>query len=261
MRLEDVADRRTRILDIDMHHMKKTHRLLDVQFDPMGAAISDFWANGKASRLRVFSPMFDEDEIPVETLFRGYDSMPPLEQHALDLVKGRTLDVGAGAGCHSLVLQERGIDVDAIDISPLSVETMRARGVRHVFHEDLFSVSDRYDTILMLMNGIGIVGTIARLPQFFQLLDDILLPDGQLICDSTDISYVFDDDEPIHEMINYYGELVYKMQYKDILGKSFPWLYIDSRSLGDVAEACGYNLRVVENGENHDYLALITKKQ
>ena len=91
MRLEDVADRRTRILDIDMHHMKKTHRLLDVQFDPMGAAISDFWANGKASRLRVFSPMFDEDEIPVETLFRDYDSMPPLEQHALDLVKGRTL--------------------------------------------------------------------------------------------------------------------------------------------------------------------------
>ena len=65
--------------------------------------------------------MFDEDEIPVETLFRDYDSMPPLEHHALDLVKGRTLDVGAGAGCHSLVLQERGIDVDAIDISPLSV--------------------------------------------------------------------------------------------------------------------------------------------
>lgn len=241
--------------------MEKTHRLIDRQLDPMGAAISDYWTNGKASRLRVFSPMFDEDEIPVETLFRSYEKMPLLEQHALDLVKGRTLDVGAGAGCHSLILQERGVDVEAIDISPLSVETMRARGVRHVYHKNFFSVCDRYDTILMLMNGIGIVGTTARLPQFFQLLDDILLSDGQLICDSTDISYVFDDDEPLDEMINYYGELVYRMQYKEILGKSFPWLYIDARTLGEVADACGYDLRVVENGEEHDYLALITKKR
>lgn len=241
--------------------MEKAHRLIDRECDPMGAAISDYWKNGKASRLRVFSPMFDEDEIPVETMFRSYESMPLLERHALELVKGHTLDVGAGAGCHSLILQERGIDVDAIDISPLSVETMRARGVRRVFHKDLFSVGDRYDTILMLMNGIGIVGTISHLPQFFQLLDDILLPGGQLLCDSTDISYVFDDDEPLDEMINYYGELVYRMQYKDILGKSFPWLYIDSHTLGDVADACGYNLRVAENGQDHDYLALITKKR
>ena len=121
---------------------------------------TDTYRTGKAARLRVFSPMFGEDEIPLRTLFRTYQSMPKIEQTALDMAKGRTLDVGAASGCHSLVLQERGIDVTAIDISPLSVETMKERGVKSVREQDFFMLENKqYDTILMLMNGIGIVGT------------------------------------------------------------------------------------------------------
>ena len=90
--------------------------------DPIGRAIAEYWKTNKADRLRVFSPMFEEDEILLTTLFRSYEDMPEIERKALDMAKGRILDVGAGAGCHSLVLQERGMDVTAIDISPLSVE-------------------------------------------------------------------------------------------------------------------------------------------
>ena len=99
------------------------------KMDPMGRAIAEYWKTmvstnrpKTADRLRVFSPMFEEDEIPLTTLFRSYEDMPEIERKALDMAKGRILDVGAGAGCHSLVLQERGMDVTAIDISPLSVE-------------------------------------------------------------------------------------------------------------------------------------------
>jgi hypothetical protein len=102
--------------------------------------------------------MFDEDIMPIETLFRSFAGMPELEQKALKLAQGRTLDVGAGAGCHSLILQEKGIDVTAIDISPLSVETMRERGVMKVLQQDFFTLNTQFDTILLLMNGIGIVG-------------------------------------------------------------------------------------------------------
>ena len=260
MRRRNGTDRREGILDIKKKDMKKHNPLLLPENDPMGAAIADYSTLGEASRLRVFSPMFDEDEIPVETLFRDVEDMPEIEREALGLARGRTLDVGAGAGCHSLALQARGIRVEAIDISPLAVKTMRARGVRHVCQKDLFDVRDPYDTILMLMNGIGIVGTCARLPQFFHLLDEILLPGGQLLCDSTDIRYVFDDDEPIDQMINYYGELVYKMQYKEIVGNSFPWLYIDADTLGGIAATCGYHLEVAAKGDNDSYLAIITKK-
>ena len=155
--------------------------------DPMGRAILDYYKKGKTDRLRVFSPMFEEDEIPLTTLFRSYKSMPSIEQKAIELTKGKTLDVGAGSGCHSLVLQKRGVAVTAIDISPLSVETMRARGVKNAVEQDFFTIKgQQYDTILMLMNGIGIIGTLERMPEFFHHLDKILAPNGQVLCDSSD---------------------------------------------------------------------------
>ena len=165
---------------------------MNSKMDPMGRAIADYWKTGTADRLRVFSPMFEEDEIPLATLFRKYEDMPEIERKALDMAKGKTLDVGAGSGCHSLVLQEKSIDVTAIDISPLSVETMKDRGVKKVTEQDFFTLEGQYDTILMLMNGIGIVGTLERMSEFFKQLDKILAPGGQVLCDSSDISYVFE---------------------------------------------------------------------
>ncbi len=227
--------------------------------DPMGRAIADYWEMKKAGRLKVFSPMFEEDEMPLPTLFRTYESMPEIEKKALDMARGRTLDVGAAAGCHSLVLQERGIDVTAIDISPLSVETMRLRGVRNVREQDFFTLqNEQYETVLMLMNGIGIVGTLERMPAFFTLLDKILSPGGQVLCDSTDISYVFEGDMPD---MDYYGEQCFRMQYKNIIGQPFPWLYIDAGTLKDCARRNGYEAEVVAEGEHYDYLARITKRK
>ena len=232
--------------------------------DPMGRAIADYWKTKKAERLRVFSPMFEEDEIPLTTLFRSYDSMPEIERKALDLAKGRVLDVGAGAGCHSLVLKERGIDVTAIDISPLSVETMKERGVKKVLEQDFFTLDGQFDTILMLMNGIGIVGTLERLPKFFKQIDKILAPGGQVLCDSSDISYVFETEDGIIELpddMSYYGEHSFQMQYKDTIGEPFDWLYIDADTLKEKAVRNGYAVEVVAEGEHYDYLARITKIQ
>ena len=225
--------------------------------DPMGKAIAEYHRTGKADRLRVFSPLFEEDEIPLATLFRSYETMPKIERKALDVAEGKVLDVGAGAGCHSLVLQERGLDVTAIDISPHSIETMRERGVRKVMEQDFFTLEGNYDSILMLMNGIGIVGTLERMPEFFKQIDKILVPGGQLLCDSSDISYVFDDDMPD---MDYYGEQSFWMQYKDTIGELFPWLYIDAETLRKVADVNGFNAEVVAEGDHYDYLARITRK-
>lgn len=231
--------------------------------DPMGRAIADYQLTGTADRLRVFSPMFEEDEIPLATLFRTYEEMPEIERKALDMTWGKTLDVGAGSGCHSLVLQGRGVDVTAIDISPLSVETMRQRGVKKVVEQDFFTIGGKYDTILMLMNGIGIVGTLERMPEFFRHLDKILATGGQVLCDSSDISYVFEDENGLIDYPDtghYYGELSYRMQYKDTIGEPFDWLYIDAETLRKEAEENGYAVEVVAVGEHFDYMARITKK-
>ena len=225
--------------------------------DPMGRAIADYWKTGTADKLRVFSPMFEEDEIPLQTLFRKYEDMPEIERKALDMTKGKTLDVGAGSGCHSLVLQERGIDVTAIDISPLSVETMKDRGVKKIMEQDFFTLKGQFDTILMLMNGIGIVGTLERLPKFFRQLDNILTPGGQVLCDSSDISYVFEDENGMIDIPNemdYYGEHSFRMQYKDTIGGPFDWLYIDADTLKEKAAKNGYVAEVVAEGDHYDGL-------
>ena len=231
--------------------------------DPIGRAIAEYWKTKTADRLRVFSPMFEEDEIPLTTLFRSYEDIPEIERKALDMAKGRILDVGAGAGCHSLVLQERGMDVTAIDISPLSVETMKEREVKKVIEQDFFTLEGQYDTILMLMNGIGIVGTLERMPEFFRQLDKILTPGGQALCDSSDISYVFENEEGMIDIPNemdYYGEHSFRMQYKNTIGEPFDWLYIDEDTLKEKARRYGYTAEVMAEGEHYDYLARITKK-
>ena len=187
--------------------------------------------------------------------------MPLVERRALDMAAGRTLDVGAGAGCHSLVLQNRGLHVTAIDLSPLAVDTMRQRGI-NAMRQNFFEMKGRFDTIIMLMNGIGIVGTLERLPRFFAHLGQLLAQDGQLLCDSSDISYVFQDDDgvPISpDTANYYGELSFRMQYRDIIGEPFKWLYIDDELLAEVAQQCGFKVEVVARGLQNDYLARITR--
>lgn len=232
--------------------------------DPMGTAIAEYHKTGKADILRVFSPDFDEDEIPVELLFRSFEEMPEIEQIALTMAQGKILDVGAGAGCHSLALQQMEKDVTAIDISPLSIETMSARGVNKAMEQDFFTITEKYDTILMLMNGIGIVGTITNLPSFFKHIDGILSDNGQLLLDSSDISYVFEDEDGIiylPEGDKYYGELEYQMQYRDIKGESFPWLYIDFETLQQIAQKNGFNAELVQTGKHYDYLARITRKK
>lgn len=236
--------------------------LLTPDKDPMGAAIADYYANGKATKLRVFSSMFDEDEIPVKQLFRNFDEMPEAEREALRISTGKTLDVGAGSGCHSLALQEMGKEVKAIDISPLSIETMQKRGVKDVALQNFFSqqFTGSFDTILLLMNGSGIVGRIANLPIFFQTIKRLLAPGGCVLMDSSDLRYLFEDEDgnlDIDPEDDYYGEVDFRMQYKNTKGDSFDWLYIDFQTLSLHAANNGFKAEMIKEGEHFDYLAKI----
>ena len=228
--------------------------------DPMGAAIRDYQSKGKASRLRVLSSMFDEDEMPVAHLFRTFNQMPRLEQKALSMAKGRVLDIGAGAGCHALALQERGLEVKAIDISPLSCEVMKERGVKDAECVNLFNpqLQGKYDTLLLLMNGTGIAGKLNRLSMLLNRLKELLAEGGQILIDSSDLKYIYENEDGSMDIdLNapYYGEVDYQMQYKNVKGEPFDWLYTDPMLLASISKQCGLNCEIVEEGENYDFLA------
>ena len=165
--------------------------------DLMGRAIWDYFYQENPEDLQTETSISELDDLPVSYLFRNYKEMNALEKKALDLSFGKVLDVGAGAGSHSLYLQnKRNLDVAALDISPKSIEICKARGVKNAVCEDFLKFSnDKFDTILLLMNGTGIFQSLKNLDQYLQKLKNLISENGQILLDSTDILYMYDQDD------------------------------------------------------------------
>ncbi|WP_037316475.1 bifunctional 2-polyprenyl-6-hydroxyphenol methylase/3-demethylubiquinol 3-O-methyltransferase UbiG [Salegentibacter sp. Hel_I_6] len=229
--------------------------------DIFGKAISAYYHQKDETDIQVHSPDFDDDIIPVPYLFRGYAEMPPLEKKALQLAKGRVLDVGCGAGSHSLYLQqEKKLEVMAIDTSKGAIEVSRLRGINDAQNIDFFELkNEKFDTIVMLMNGSGIIGKLKNLDKFFKKSKELLNPGGKILLDSSDLSYLFDRDEDggiwIDSEAPYYGELEFKVTYKGESSDYFDWLYIDFQTLKFAAETNNFSCNLIKKGEHFDYLA------
>jgi SAM-dependent methyltransferase len=231
--------------------------------DLFGKAILDYQTNSSPENMITSTSISDEDEMEVAYLFRSFDEMPTLEQKALQLAKGRTLEVGCGAGSHGLYLQsERNIYVHSIDISKNAIEACTLRGLKNTQVIDVLNIeNEKYDTILLLMNGTGIFETLERTAVYLQKLKSLLSPNGQILIDSSDIIYMFDEDEDGGKWIpsdTYYGELTFTLQYKNETEVPFPWLYMDYNTLQNAAIANGLQCQLILEGDHYDYLAQLT---
>lgn len=232
--------------------------------DLFGKAIFDFYTKNSPEDIITETSISEEDEMSVEYLFRTYNEMPKSEQKALQLAKGKILDVGCGAGSHALSLQnERSLDVTAIDISEKAVETCRLRGIKNAKVENILDFEgEKFDTILLLMNGTGIVGQLKNCNKYLSKLKSLLNPGGQILIDSSDIIYMFDEDEDCGKWIpsdnDYYGELVFNISYKGEKEEPFDWLYLDYNTLQNAAIANGLNCELILEGEHYDYLAKLS---
>ena len=210
--------------------------------DLMGRAIWDYYYQENSEDLQTETSISELDDLPVSYLFRDYQEMNALEKKALDLSFGKVLDVGSGAGSHSLYLQnERKLEVTALDISPKSIEVCKARGVKNAICEDLLQFSEKnFDTVLLLMNGTGIFQSLEHIDQYLQKLKSLVAENGQILLDSTDILYMYDQDEDGGVLVpakGYYGELDYYLHYKGESELPMKWLYLDFDTLENAAIA------------------------
>lgn len=232
--------------------------------DLMGRAIWDYYYQENPEDLQTETSISEMDDLPVSYLFRDYQEMNALEKKALDLSFGKVLDVGSGAGSHSLYLQnERKLEVTALDISPKSIEVCKARGVKNAICEDLLQFSEKdFDTILLLMNGTGIFQSLEHIDQYLQKLKSLVAENGQILLDSTDILYMYDQDEDGGVLVpatGYYGELDYYLHYKGESELPMKWLYLDFDTLENAAIANGFKIQKIEQLED-SYLAQLTLK-
>lgn len=232
--------------------------------DLFGKAMFDFQTNNSPEDIITETSISEEDEMNIDYLFRSYDEMPKIEQKALQLTIGKTLDVGCGAGSHSLSLQnDRNLDVISIDISPKAIETCNLRGVKNAKVENILDFEEeKFDTILLLMNGTGIFGKLENCNIYLSKLKSLLNPEGQILLDSSDIIYMFDEDEDGGKWIpssnNYYGELVFNISYKGEKEEPFNWLYLDFNTLQNAAIANGLKCELILEGDHYDYLAKLS---
>ena len=231
--------------------------------DLLGKSLLDYQLNDRKSDVRVSTNISKSEYLSRSHFFRSFPQMIPIEQKALTLAKGRILDVGAGTGSHVLYLQEKGLDAVALDISPAVIEICQLRGVKQTVISDILDYQGKFDTILLLMNGIGIRKRLSLIDIYLQKLKSLLNEGGQILTTSTDIIYMFDQDEdgsyiiPFNEETEYYGELIYTIHYKGEK-ESFPWLFIDYNTLQRAANNNGLSCELIEEGDDYNYLVRMT---
>jgi SAM-dependent methyltransferase len=229
--------------------------------DLFGKALLDFYNGNYSEDIITSTTISDDDVLPIPYLFREYKDMPKLEQNALKLCKGDVLDVGCGSGSHSLYLQKKGFNVKAIDISEGAIEVAKKRGVLRTETLNLLAETETFDTILLLMNGTGIFQELTHVSKYLKHLKSLLKPDGQILIDSTDIKYMYEDEDGGFWMdmnAGYYGELDYFLFYKGEEEDAMKWLYLDFETLKLACETIGLKCEMVLEGAHFDYLARIT---
>jgi len=231
---------------------------------PYGQSLLDFFNGDTSAKVAVRRDDGLTDDLPASVFFRKPSDFSPLEKIALGLCRGYVLDVGAGAGCHSLALQDRGMRVLAIDVSPHAVEIMTKRGVKEIQLADVLEFDEGpFDTLLMMMHGIGVVEDLSGLDRFLRHAHDLLNPDGQIVCDSLDVRC---SDNPRHLAYQeanrragrYFGEIRMQFEYEGQMGAPFGWLHVDPGTLMDHARGMGWSGQVVYREDGGDYLAQLT---
>ncbi len=231
--------------------------------DPIGRAVYDYHFNSINQPIIVHSEDFDDDQIETSYLFRSFNQMPVLEKKALKLCSGSVLDVGACAGAHSVYLQNQGLDITALETSAFCCQVLESRGIKNVVHHDIFKFSgNTFDTILLLMNGTGIAGTLPGLDILLFHLKTLLNPGGQILIDSSDLIFLFEQEDGsalIDIMADkYYGELTFQTEYRTWKSQPFPWLYVDVSNLENSILKNNLKCKQIIRGEHYDYLAQIT---
>ena len=224
--------------------------------DVFGKALTDLYETGEADTLWLHNSYGEPEEMPLEFFFRDDEDMPVLELQALHMCEGKVLDIGAGVGSHALLLQAFNIDVTAIDISEAGVKIMKDRGVKKALLQDVFTFNEKFDIILMLMNGIGLTGTLSGFKDFLIKIKELLLPGGQVIFDSSDIAYLYEDmPKPLNQ---YYGEVSYQYEYKGEKGNWFNWVYVDEETIKAIAVETGWDCEMIFDDGEDQYLVKLT---
>lgn len=232
--------------------------------DPIGMAIWDYYLNDNPIDIIVECDIMEDDFIPVDYLFRKYKDFPTIEKKAMEYCEGKILDVGAAAGPHTKYLLDKGFDVTTVEVSPNAHRYLikELPAGKHYLTPILNFNDGKYDTILLMMNGIGLSEDFDGVVPFLKHLASLLSDSGSILAESTDVYDIFEDEDGglwVDLNTRYYGEFNFNMKYKNVESGWFKWLYLDENNFIKFAEEAGLKAEILLNEENSFLIQL--KKQ
>jgi SAM-dependent methyltransferase len=233
--------------------------------NPFARALCDFHSGSSDASFVIRRDDGFEQRVSAAAFFK-IGNYPPLESRALEECYGKILDIGSAAGRHSLELVRRGLDVTSLDILPEVKGIMNDRGLSEIVIADVFQFHGaRFDTLLMLMNGIGITGNSVGLIQFLQHAHDLIVPGGQILCDSIDVGVTEDPRHIAYREHNLalgrsLGQQTFTMEHDSEDSIRFDWLHIDFQSLSDACEITGWTPTLLSEMEDGHYVCRLIDK-
>ena len=208
------------------------------------------------------------DAMNCGTYFSEYEDWPSVEKKAMDLVKGKVLDVGCGAGRHSLYLQNRGFDVTGIDISPLAIEVCKLRGLKKtkvVSIEDLDFAQGSFDTVIMMGNNFGLFGNFKKAQRLLRKLRMMTFDEALIIADTRD---PYRTDNPAHmeyhkanrEKGRMGGQVRIRVRFKKYVGRWFDYLMVSKEEMRSILKNTEWKIGEFIDSEGAEYIAVIEKR-
>jgi len=231
---------------------------------PFGHALRAYFSGQSDASLLIRREDGHEDRLPMCHFFRPPAEFSPIEAIALERCRGHILDIGAGSGQHSLVLQAQGKVVSAMDINRDAVDVMLQRGVRDVRCADVCRArGGPFDTMLMLGHGIGMVEDLSGLDRFLAHAHRLAGSNAQLFAHSRDVRQT---DDPAHLAYHdanrragrYVGEIRIQFEFEGQSGPSCGWLHVDANTLCERAERAGWGCEIVSEDAGGEYLAQLS---
>jgi SAM-dependent methyltransferase len=231
-----------------------------------GLALLDFYNGNRDSFVTLHRDDDEKFDLPISIFFNDEHNFSVIEMKALELCVGNVLDVGAGTGRHSLFLQHNGVNTCSIDISPEAIEIMQKRGMKNVTCESFFDFNNgKFDTILLLLHGIGMVENLDGFRRFLIHAEQLLNPGGIIVFDALDVRCTKDPKnleyhERNRKLNRYIGEIHMQFEYKGVVGEPYSWLHIDPDTLENEISKTGWTLEIAHCEPTGDYLVKLFKK-
>ena len=207
------------------------------------------------------------DAIETRAYFTTYEEWSPFEQKAMEFAKTRVLDLGCGAGRHSLSLQQKGLDVLGIDISPLSIEVCKLRGLKKAEVmpiEELDFPPNSFDTVLMLGNNFGLFGSFKKARLLLERFRRMTSEDALIIAATRDVYKTDNPDHLEYQRLNrergrMSGQVKIRVRFHRCASKWFDYLMVSKQEMEDILDGTGWKVQEYLDSDGGNYIAIIGK--